>query len=84
MANKVGRPKGSNAAPIFVQFARTGGEVRQYCLDGARTVEALIEMAEDNLESEDRVRINGKPASASSKLKQGNIVTVAGRVAGGL
>ena len=69
--------------PIFVQFARTGGEVTQYCLDGARTVSALLEMAGDSLHDEDRIRVNGKNADEKTTLRNGNIVTVAGRVSGG-
>lgn len=70
-------------ASIFVKLARTGSVVQEYCLNGARTVDALLEAAGMTTGKGDKIRVNGRLADEDTLLKQGDIVTLAGRVEGG-
>jgi CII-binding regulator of phage lambda lysogenization HflD len=71
-------------APIFVQVARLGGEVKKYALNGDRTVEAALGYADIVSEDDDRIRVNGKPADLETELNDGDVLTVAGRIEGAL
>ena len=66
----------ADRTPIFVKFARTGGEVQELCLNGARTVGAVLEVAGQDLEDEDRVRVNGRLANEETAVGAGDVITV--------
>lgn len=73
--------------PIFVKVARTGSTVQELCLNGSRTIAAALEAYGVTIEEDDdaHVRVNGAPVTDLEKdLSQGDIVTVAGKIAGGL
>lgn len=73
-----------NTKPIFVKVARLGGEVHEYALNGARTVEAALEAAGLTSEDEDRIRINGRAAKLETTIRNGAVITVAGRIEGAI
>ena len=71
-------------APIFVTVARLGGEVKKYCLNGERNVQAALDAAELVSDNDDRIRVNGEPATLETELKDGDVLTVAGKIEGAL
>jgi len=83
---RVGRPRGSSqeTKPVLVKVGRTGGIVQEVCLNGDHTVEAALEAAGMEYNDSDKVRVNGSKASGSSKLKNHDIVTVSGKIEGGV
>lgn len=68
--------------PLIVKVARVGGSVQDICLNGERTVAAALEAA--GLEAEGGIRVNGRLVDEKAGLESGDIITVAGRIAGGL
>lgn len=92
---RVGRPakratRSSRAAEpteIFVKLARTGGAVYEMCLNGDRTVEALFNAAKEQHGFEyragERIKVNGVSSELSTTLKDGQRVTVSGKIQGG-
>lgn len=72
------------AADVMVKVARTGGTVTEVCLDGEPTVKAALDIANIDHSKGDRVRVNGREADLDTELKQGDIVTVAGKIEGGI
>jgi hypothetical protein len=79
---KIKKDVAPERAPIFVKVARLGGEVHEYALNGARTVEAALEAAELVSDDDDRIRVNGEPAVLETELQNGDVLTVAGRIEG--
>ncbi len=71
-------------APIFVKVARLGGEVKEYALNGARTVEAALDAAGITSNGNDRIRVNGEPADFETTLTNGDVLTVAGKIQGAI
>ena len=71
-------------SPIFVKVARTGGSVTEVSLNGGRQVEDALDAADISYSESDRMRINGSPAQLDDELKDGDIVTISGRVKGGV
>ncbi len=69
-------------APIFVKVARLGGEVKEYALNGARTVEAALAAAGLDRDGNDRIRVNGEPVDKETTLQNGDVLTIAGRIQG--
>lgn len=67
--------------PFFVKVARVGGSVQDVCLNGNKTVESALEAA--GLSADGSIRVNGRLAEMSSVLQNGDIITVAGKIAGG-
>lgn len=76
----------TNRPPIKVKVARLGGEVREYALNGERTVKAALVAADLYYEGDEveKVRVSGEPADLDTELKEGDFVTVAGRIEGAL
>lgn len=69
---------------VLVKVAKTGGIVTEVALNGDHTVEdALSAAGIDYSEDEERVRVNGKAASLSTNLKNGDVVTLSGSIKGG-
>lgn len=73
----------ASVPPLFVKVARTGGVVKEIALNGDNTVKAAIEAAGVGSDSKDRIRVNGRPADSDTKVKDGDIITVAGKISGG-
>ena len=71
-------------SPIFVKVARLGGEVKEYALNGARTVEAALAAAGITSNGNDRIRVNGETANFETTLKNGDVLTVAGKIQGAI
>ncbi len=69
--------------PIFVKVARTGGTVHEVALNGENTVKAAVDAAELGHDSADRIRVNGRVADENTKVKDGDIITIAGKISGG-
>lgn len=68
---------------IFVKIARIGSEVREMCLNGDHTVEELLDEANEDVDEETTIRVNGKVARRTTKLNDGDRVTIAEKVSGG-
>jgi len=74
-----------NDEAIFVKVARTGGVVNEYCLDDEdKTVEAILDVADMDVDDEEKIRVNGKLADMDTELKDGDVVTISGKVKGGI
>ena len=56
-------------------------EVR-YALNGARTVEAALAVADLTSDNDDRIRVNGDSADMETELSNGDVLTVSGRIEG--
>ncbi len=82
VARRVTHRRTAGDGSILVKVARTGGAVTEYCLDGEKTVEEALGLANISVSKGDRIRVDGKIADLDTKLKNGDIVTVAGKVAG--
>ena len=80
-----GRPRRSDSDEdgIFVKVARTGGEVKEFLLNGERTVEEALKIAEIEYDDDNRIRVNGSEADLETELEDGNVVTISGKVEGG-
>lgn len=76
-------PRTARTAEILVKVGRTAGRVTEVLLDDDKTVEAALEAAEITITSTDRIRVGGKPAKQSDILKNGDIVTISGKIEGG-
>lgn len=68
---------------IYAKFARTGSAVVEYALAPGATVRDLLDAAGFAANKGDKIRVDGELAAHGTTLKNGNIVTVAGRVEGG-
>lgn len=69
--------------PCLVKVGRIGKEVREYVLNGNRTVQAALEAAELQVSDAETVRVDGKLVEMSDAVKNGAIITVAGKVKNG-
>ena len=76
-----GRPR--REAGVFVKVARTGGEVKEVLLNGDKTVKDALEAAGIDFDDDNRIRVGGEEAELSDTLKDGDIVTLSGKVEGG-
>lgn len=68
---------------MFVKLARTGSVVQEYALEPGSKVQDLLEKGGFSANKGDKIRVNGALATQTTVLKNGDIVTVAGRVEGG-
>lgn len=68
---------------VLVKVARTGGVVTEVALNGEKTVESALGIADITYTKGDRVRVNGREADTDTVLANGDIVTVAGKIEGG-
>jgi sulfur carrier protein ThiS len=68
---------------ILVKVAQTGGEVKEYCLNGGRSVADALEVAGFDVDEEYKLRVNGEPADMDTELSNGDIVTIATKIEGG-
>jgi len=66
----------------LVKVAKTGAAVKEVALNGDRSVQAALDIAGFKAEGH-RIRVNGKEATASKTLKDGDIVTLTGNIKGG-
>lgn len=70
--------------PTLVKVVRTGGEVKEYAVEEANpTVADVLAVADLDLTKGDRVRVNGRTADEETAVHSGDIVSLAGKVAGG-
>lgn len=69
---------------IFVKVGQTGGRVVEVCLNGGRTVEDALDASDVSYSDSNRIRVNGSPADLEDELQDGDIVTISGRVKGGV
>lgn len=83
MAPRRGRGRPRTRQPIFVKVARTGGLVSEVLLDGGRTVEDALTAGDIDFDEDEKIRVNGKPADLDDNLRDGDVVTIAGKVSGG-
>lgn len=81
---RVARRAVREAKPIFAKVGRTGGLVSEVCLNGDHSVEAALIAAGLNYDEADKVRVNGLKATGSSTLKNHDVVTVSGKIEGGI
>lgn len=73
----------TRSGEIFVKVARTGGRVQEVSLDADKTVAAALDASGVSYTSTDRIRVNGTSAKETTTLRDGDIVTVAGKIQGG-
>jgi len=82
MARPRGRPR-SELDEIFVKVARSGGEVKEVLLNSDRTVQDALNAADLEATDSDRIRVEGQPAELDDELKEGDVVTLSGKIEGG-
>lgn len=72
------------ARQITVQVGRNGGRVEKYALTLASpTIADALEAADITLTKGDKIRLNGDSAYEADDIKNGDIITIAGKVSGG-
>lgn len=69
---------------ITVKVARTGQPVTEVALNGSKMVEDALVAANVDFSARDRIRVNGDSASLDDELSQDDIVTISGKVQGGI
>lgn len=70
----------------LVKVVKTGSEVKEFALNGDRTVSAAIELYKSagiDLGENPRVKVNGKEASETSTVKNGDVITITNNIKGG-
>ena len=58
------------------------GRIRDYVLNGGRTVKDALAVAELDPESDAEVRVNGEVASMETELKEGDCLLLVGGIEG--
>lgn len=69
---------------MLVKVARTGGTVTEVMLEEGATVEDALSSAGLSTGDSERVRLNGRQSELDDEVSNGDIVTVAGKIEGGL
>lgn len=72
------------ARQILVKVGRMGGRVEEYSIAGASpTVADALEAADIHVSKGDRIRLNAETVNQGDEVRNGDIITVAGKVSGG-
>lgn len=70
---------------ILVKVGRSGGRVEEFAITGEDlTVADALEAAGISVTKGDRIRVNSEIADKSDDISDGDIITVSGKVSGGL
>lgn len=67
---------------IIVKVGRPGGKIEEYSLDEDSTVEDALKAADIDTSKGDRIRVNNDSVVLDDVLEHGDLITVAGKVAG--
>ena len=78
-----GRPAARSRADITVKVGRTGSRVVEVLLPAGSTVEQALEAADVTYSTTDRIRVRGVAGALGTELREGDIVTLAGKIQGG-
>lgn len=78
------KPVARRGVPILVKVARTGSTVAEIALNGntGYAVENALQAGGLDFGDDEKLRVNGKPATLKTILKNGNVVTIAGNIQG--
>lgn len=71
----------------LVKVVKTGSEVKEYALNGDRTVKAALDLYKNDgfdLGENPRIKVNGREATEATSLKNGDIITASGNIKGGV
>ncbi len=71
-------------ATIEVKVARVGGEVKELMLETGATVEEALDASTLEWSDSMRIRVNGEAAELDDELEDGDVITIAGKVKGGV
>lgn len=79
-------PRGRRSEPeeFIVKVARTGGRVSEVSVESGATVEDALEASRIDYSSTDRIRKNGNTADLDDKVSKNDVITVAGKIKGGV
>jgi len=67
-----GRRRRPRTSFINVRIGTLPGRIRDYVLNGGRSVEKALEVASLSLEEESQIRVNGEVAGLQTNLKEGD------------
>jgi len=67
---------------MLIKVAQMGGEVHEYSLGAGATVSDALEAADIEVDSQ-TVHVNAAPASMTTVLSDGDVVTLTSKVEGG-
>lgn len=70
------------SAACEVRIGTLPGRIRDYVLNGGRTVEKALEVADLSPESDAEVRVNGEVANMNTELKEGDCLLLVGGIEG--
>jgi sulfur carrier protein ThiS len=68
---------------ISAKVARVGTQFQEFALNGNRTVQDLLTMANINPKASESIRINGEEAELDDELEDGDMVTLVKDIEGG-
>ena len=72
------------ARQVLVKVGRNGGRVEEYAITTSDpTVSDALEAADIHLSKGERIRLNGDAAAEGDEVRNGDIITIAGKVSGG-
>jgi hypothetical protein len=79
------RTENNNEEGIYVKVARTGGAVKEVCLNGDRSLQTALDLAEVEYTESSRIRVNGESVSLDDdiELEDGDRVNISGKIKGG-
>ena len=69
---------------MLVKVGKYGDRTVEVALEDGATVRAALEAADYSDEPVDKIRVNGIPASMETALSGGSIVTIVGKIEGGV
>lgn len=78
----VRRRNGASTSVTNVRIGTLPGRVRDYVLNGGRTVEKALAVAGLDPDSDSEVRVNGEVADMNTELREGDCLLLVGGIEG--